>query len=102
MTEATSIVIRLEPEMKAIVPKYLGNREKDCIALREQATSGVFADAKRLGHNMKGTGGGYGFEEISRLGNLIELAAIGSDAGQILQLADELSAYLSRVTVLYE
>lgn len=102
MAETTSIVIRCEPEMKAIVPKYLGNREKDCIALREQATNRAFADAKRLGHNMKGTGGGYGFDEVSRLGNLIELAAMGSDAGQIQQLADELAAYLSRVAVVYE
>jgi len=102
MPEQTPIPIRLDSELQAIVPKYLANREKDCASLREQAASGAFADAKRLGHNMKGTGGGYGFEEVSRLGDLIELASVAGDTSRILALADELADYLSRVAVSYE
>lgn len=102
MAEQTPITVRLDPELQPIVPKYLANRARDCDALREQARSGAFADAKRLGHNMKGTGGGYGFEEVSRLGNLIEVAAVAGDAAQIHALAGELAEYLGRITVVYE
>jgi hypothetical protein len=102
MPDPTPILIRLDPELQAIVPKYLANRGKDCIALREQASTRAFADAKRLGHNMKGTGGGYGFEEVSRLGSEIEIASVAGDANRILALADELAAYLARVIVTYE
>jgi hypothetical protein len=102
MSEQQPILVRLDPELQAIVPKYLANRAKDCASLREQAASGAFAEAKRLGHNMKGTGGGYGFEEVSRLGDLIELASVAGDAPRILSLTDELADYLSRVTVSYE
>lgn len=101
MSLESPMVIRLDSEMQAIVPKYLANRAKDCAALRDQATSQAFADAKRLGHNMKGTGGGYGFDEVSRLGDLIELAAAAGDADRIRTLADELAAYLARLTVVY-
>jgi hypothetical protein len=102
MPNETAIVIRLDAEMQAIVPKYLANRARDCVSLREQAGSQAFADAKRLGHNMKGTGGGYGFDKISNLGNLIELAAVAGDGARICALADELEIYLSRLRVTYE
>ena len=102
MSDHSPIVIRLDSEMQAIVPKYLANRSSDCVSLRDQANTQAFADAKRLGHNMKGTGGGYGFEEVSRLGDLIEIAAIAGDADRIRTLADELAGYLTRVTVVYE
>ena len=101
MSDQSPVVIRLDSEMQAIVPKYRANRAKDCTSLRDQATTRAFADAKRLGHNMKGTGGGYGFEDVSRLGDLIEIAAVAGDADRIRALADELAAYLARLTVVY-
>ncbi len=96
------IIIRLEADMEAIVPKYLVNRKKDCDAIRQFAAAGTFAEAKRLGHNMKGTGGGYGFEEISRLGAEIEHSAAAGNAAQLVALAAELEIYLSRVRPIYE
>jgi len=102
MNDQGPVVIRLDAEMQGIVPKYLANRAKDCDALREQAANSGFADAKRLGHNMKGTGGGYGFEEISRLGACIEAAAATGAADQLLALADELARYLARVKPVYD
>ncbi|OFZ96238.1 MAG: hypothetical protein A3H35_12085 [Betaproteobacteria bacterium RIFCSPLOWO2_02_FULL_62_17] len=102
MSDQGPIVIRLDAELQAIVPKYLANRAKDCDSIREQAANGAFADAKRLGHNMKGTGGGYGFEEISRLGACIEAAAAAGEADRLLAVADELARYLARVKPVYE
>ena len=102
MNDQSSIAIRLDAEMQGIVPKYLANRARDCDALRQHAASRAFADAKRLGHNMKGTGGGYGFEEISRLGARIEAAAAAGEADQLLALADDLARYLARVKPVYE
>ena len=102
MSDQSPVVIRLDAEMQAIVPKYLGNRARDCDAIREQAANGAFIDAKRLGHNMKGTGGGYGFEDISRLGARIEVAAAAGAAEELLALADELARYLARVKPVYE
>lgn len=102
MSDQSPIVIRIDPELEPIVPKYLTNRARDCESLREQSARGEFADARRLGHNMKGTGGGYGFQEISRLGACIETAAAAGEAGTLLALADELSQYLARIKPAYE
>ncbi|MFM9967490.1 MAG: hypothetical protein ACKVQK_03665 [Burkholderiales bacterium] len=102
MSDATRLEVRVDAEMQAIVPKYLANRGKDCTLLRELASRGALEDAKRLGHNMKGTGGGYGFDEISRLGDLIEIAAMTGDAKAIHSLSDELDVYLAKLYVIYE
>ena len=84
MAEAGPILVRLDAEMQEIVPKYLRNRAADCVALCEQARAGIFTEARRLGHNMKGNGGAYGFVEISRLGAQIEIAATHGDANALL------------------
>lgn len=101
MSDTDPIVIHLDPEMEEIVPKYLANRAKDCTVLREHAASGNLAEIKRLGHNMKGTGGGYGFEEISRLGDAIEQAALAGNPALVPGLVDQLAAYLARVKPVY-
>ena len=101
MSDDAEMVIRLDAELQAIVPKYLGNRARDCVALRDYVANQAFAEAKRLGHNMKGTGGGYGFDEISRLGDLIEQAAAAGEGQRIRVLADELADFLARVKPVY-
>ncbi len=101
MAETGPVVIRLDAEMQEIVPRYLQNRAADCVALRDHARAATFDEARRLGHNMKGNGGGYGFVEISRLGAQIEIAATNGDAAAMLTLAEELSAYLARVQPVY-
>jgi HPt (histidine-containing phosphotransfer) domain-containing protein len=102
MSDTTPIIIRLDPEMEEIVPKYLTNRAKDCVVLREHVASGNLAEIKRMGHNMKGTGGGYGFDEITRLGDAIEQAALAGNVGTVPALVDELAAYLARVKPVYK
>jgi signal transduction histidine kinase/ActR/RegA family two-component response regulator len=55
--------------------------------------------AARLGHQMKGTGQGYGFKEITRYGAAIESAAIAGDEEQIRRQILVLAAYLDRVEI---
>ena len=101
MTEENQNEVRVDAELQAIVPKYLANRAKDCDTIRQHVAAGAFADIKRLGHNMKGTGGGYGFEEISRLGAEIESCAMANQGDRLLELAGALADYLARVKPVY-
>ena len=48
---------------------------------------------------MKGTGRGYGFTAISRIGTELEVAAHQRDQPRMASLIDELDAYLARVTI---
>ena len=95
------ITLTIDPELEGIVPIFLENRHKDiqtlrgCLAAKDFDTIGV------LGHRMKGDGGGYGFQEISDIGEGMELAAGRHDHPAIERLTAQLADFLSRVTLVY-
>ena len=55
-----------------------------------------------LGHNMKGSGTGYGFTRITELGASLEQAAGRGAAEEIRARAAELTRYLDGLHVKYE
>jgi len=91
----------IDPELADLVPGYLGNRRADVDRIGSALAASDFATVRRLGHCMKGTGGGYGFDEITRLGGLIEDAALVTDADAVRALCSELAHYLAVVEVDY-
>ena len=50
---------------------------------------------------MKGDGGGYGFERVTEIGGMMELAASRRDHPAIERHTVELEDFLTRVTVIY-
>jgi CheY-like chemotaxis protein len=93
--------IRVTPpqEIEELVPKYLANVRR----YMEEILAGVESKdcniARRLGHQFKGSGNGYGFPEIARSGAAIETAAIAQDEDEIRRQLMALAAYLNRVEV---
>ena len=57
---------------------------------------------KQLGHNLKGTGGGYGFDKITELGRQLEEAAAEGKEEKIKALKEELAIYLEEVEIIYQ
>jgi len=97
----TTLVVEIEAELEPVVPGYLELRRKDVELLQQLLEAGNFAELRIMGHRMKGTGGSYGFDPISDIGELLENAALAEDRSAIGQAGDELDAYLKRVTVVY-
>jgi len=52
-----------------------------------------------IGHNVKGTGAGYGFDAISGIGAALEAAAKERDAGRAAASVDELARFLAAVVL---
>jgi HPt (histidine-containing phosphotransfer) domain-containing protein len=92
--------VRVSGELRELIPRFLANRRSEISRLREAAAKGDFEEARRIGHILKGAGGGYGFDEITRMGAEIEKrAARGEDVrGQV----EELAEYLEFVEVTYD
>jgi PAS domain S-box-containing protein len=90
-------VIGIDPDIQDLVPRFLEDQKTNVSLILELAASGDFDSARRIGHNMKGTGKGYGFDVISGLGYSIEQAAARSAAEEVEKLANELSRYLASV-----
>ncbi len=87
---------QIPPDLADLAEEYLSNRCGDATALLEAARAKDFAQAKRRGHNMKGSGAGYGFPRVSELGARIERAAEAGDAEAIERWAEALSEYAER------
>ena len=85
----------IDAELAALRPDYLAARRRDLIMLRQLLAQQDWNEIRRIGHRMKGTGATYGFAEVSRLGDAIEIAAQSFDAGAMHTLLDRLDAVLT-------
>lgn len=96
------ILVRVDPELEALIPGFLENRNNDLGLLRDAMNRGAVSEIKSIGHNLKGVGGGYGFDRITEIGAGLEEAAIRNDSTAVEQLIAEFEDYLVRVEVTYQ
>jgi HPt (histidine-containing phosphotransfer) domain-containing protein len=87
----------ISPQARALFPKFLSNRAKDVVRIREALSRGEFAAIALLGHSMRGNGASYGLPHVSTIGTRIEAAADSKDATGVGACADELERYIKDV-----
>ena len=92
--------VEVAGELRGLIPRFLANRRLEIGELRAAVARGDLEAARRIGHTLKGVGGGYGFDEITRLGAAIESSARDGGRG-LAALADELAGYLDRVEITF-
>lgn len=95
-------VVSADIELQDLIPGYLESRERDVSAISAALEQGDYETIQRLGHSMKGSGGGYGFDVITDLGGLLEEAAKASDDPGIKIQVSRLKEFLSSLEVVYE
>lgn len=96
------ITVSVDPDLEDLVPGFLENRRRDVTTLAAAAHTRDLKIVRLLGHRMKGDGGGYGFQEISSIGEALEQAAIKEDWKSIAEKTEALTAYLAQVDVVYK
>lgn len=91
--------VTIARDLEPLIPTFMANRAKEVVALKEALAKSDFAQLHRIGHRMKGLGGSYGFERITRLGQKIEECAKGRDAAGAGEQIDEYARYLEAVKI---
>ena len=81
--------------MKDVAPAYLERKRADVSRYRQYLASGDLESIRVLGHQMKGTGAGYGFPALTDFGSAIEAAAGRGDHALLAGKVEELATYLS-------
>jgi len=99
---ADRVIVVVDAEIADLIPQFLDNRRADVPRLREALEQGDFETLRVVGHSMKGSGGGYGFDAVTDLGAAIERAAKAADPQEAARRIDELETYLARGEVLIE
>lgn len=95
------VIITIDQDLEEIVPGFLENRRKDAASLEAALEENDLKTVRLLGHRMKGDGGGYGFQEISTIGDALEQAAIRGDRIVIQRQTVMLVEFLAQVEVRY-
>jgi hypothetical protein len=94
------IIVKIDPDIEDLIPGFLANRKADVDKIRASIDTGNYADIRIIGHSMKGAGGGYGFDAITEIGDVIERAALASDDSVIKEQTSILEDYLSRLELI--
>jgi signal transduction histidine kinase/DNA-binding response OmpR family regulator len=87
--------IPISDQIVALVPQYLASKGKQIEEARAALASRDFGPIRRFGHNLKGTGRGYGFPSIEVMGREIEQAAAQADPNRIAEQLDALHKFVS-------
>ena len=95
------LLVHPENGLDDLIPGYLAHRQDDVAAIDEALTAGDLAPVQSIGHSMKGSGGGYGFDGITEIGLRLEEAARDGEADTARAALADLRDYLSNVEVHY-
>ena len=96
------LVVVLDKDIKALIPDYMDNRRADIVRIQQALKSGDFPAISLLSHRMKGNGGAFGLDAISRIGATLEKAADDKDQALMKACVEELSEFLSRIKITYK
>jgi len=92
-----TILVRAEPKFADRIPAYLQNCRQNGVAMLDALDRVDFETVKFLGHQMRGSGGAFGFQAITDIGAELQQAAESADADASRKWVGELSNYLDRV-----
>ena len=94
-------VERPNPKLANRVPAYLQNCRQNVMTMVDALDRVDFETLNFLGHQMRGSGGAYGFQGITDICGGLQLAAESADTGATRKFLSELSTYLDRVDTSY-
>jgi CheY-like chemotaxis protein/HPt (histidine-containing phosphotransfer) domain-containing protein len=86
--------IGLDESIRELVPQYLRNCREALATIPGRIKSCDFEGIRSIGHNLKGTGTGYGFPEVTRLGAAMEFAAKQNQPEAVLRNAADLQSLM--------
>lgn len=95
-------VVAIDEALQDLIPGYFENRRKDIAAILSALEQNDFESIRAIGHKMKGSGGGYGFDMITAIGSHLEAAAKNAIGRDIREQVDRLRDYLDRVKIVFQ
>ncbi len=93
------IIVNVAKDLEALIPRFLANRQKDIVTITHALETGDYDAIRIVGHSIKGVGGSYGFDAITRFGNELEDAAVHSDNLKLRDTLLRYQDYLGRIKV---
>lgn len=90
---------RAQQKLAAKVPEYLLNCRQTLAAISDALDRSDYESVETFAHNLRGSGGAYGFQTITDIGGVLEASAKRADLLASRKWLAELSDYLDRVAI---
>ncbi len=84
-----------DPEFQVLIKKYLAYLQEELAKVQVFISQSDYPELRQFGHNLKGTGGGYGFDHFTVLGEKINRAAHKKDMPSIQSLVSTFTTELN-------
>jgi HPt (histidine-containing phosphotransfer) domain-containing protein len=94
--------VKIDSDLREIVPLYLKNVKRDVIQMKEAARIGDFGLLGHLGHQMKGVASSYGFPSLAELGAALELSSLAREGSKVHELVSSISKYIDNIEITYD
>jgi hypothetical protein len=102
LNKIDKIIVYINPEIEELIPDYLTALQVNIEKIRFALKHDDYPTILRIGHNLRGEGGSYGFDLITEIGEIIESAAEERNAAEIYVQMCGLSSYLEKVEIVYK
>ena len=83
------------PEFQALIQEYLNYLNTALPGVRTNLTDKLYTDVYKFGHNIKGTGTSYGYENLSNIGAQICSNIKEEDYSNLESLLDDVGKILT-------
>jgi len=90
---------KVDKDLEDLIPRYLESVKQYTADMQKLLAVPDLTALARIAHNLKGSGGGYGFMPITTLGASIETAARAGDSAGIPDLLAQLQDYTLNVKI---
>ena len=78
-----TIIVQVNPRIGNLVNSYLEHRREDLGTLFKALDRGEFEHIQHVAHDLVGTGGSFGFEDMSQIGRSLERAVANRQTEEI-------------------
>lgn len=93
--------IEIDPDLKDLIPRYLNRLTVNLATGRDALRIGNFNVLQKLGHDLRGSAGSFGFFALHHIADRLEQAAISQDYKASGSALDDMHTFVERVIVVF-
>lgn len=101
MKQGKRTIVEIDADLRDLAPAFIDRKRVDAERLRCAVEEANFAEIAAIAHKIKGEGGSYGFDELTRIGAALETAALSGGAKEARREISRLAEYLNSVEIVF-
>lgn len=96
------ITIKIDADLKDIIPTFLENRKKDIIIIEKALETNDLSTIESVAHKLAGNAGSYGLPDLGNIGASLENACQREDLAEVQKLHGDYQNYLQNLNIEFE